>query len=474
MSIDLVKSLEEMKGCWMIGGSAMEKAPAAWRSAAESDSSPDSALIALAGQAMQFALHMAPGGDLKPLPALPRLRFPTPPLQARQQIRVLCRIVKLNESQLQSVIHLLAARGYVVHPADYMPKSFDQLPDAYSPWELWHRSEVIAEAGKHDVITAENWSDWLPAERRAALAQLRRRDPQAARELIAEQTPALPAEERVKIMEMCGIDLVEEDRSLLESFVSDRSTKVKRLVEQYLARIGAVEGDAAEVAEYVEFFSVAKKLLRSGSTIKANPLKTDAQRKRRNELAAKLSLQSFVKGLQLESEIALISGWENVDEAASDELMRMVAATGSPQAVSALASRITSLGGITAEAFRLLFERLSKEGRRELLPRVLANSDPTFAAAIVCSQGLLGEVPFEQLKSLPVLKRLKALAGEEHSNDQASQFMLRQGLFSLGLLADHAAAVELIKLFTDSRLFAADPMLGILKLNACLPPGEPL
>ena len=139
-----------------------------------------------------------------------------------------------------------------------------------------------------------------------------------------------------------------------------------------------------------------------------------------------------------------------------------------------LASRITSLDGISAEAFHQLFERLGEESRRELLPRVLANDDSSFSAAFVCAEGLWGEITLEQLEPSRALKELCKLAGEDHSSRTPRQEMLHRGLFSLGLLADQAAASALLERLTHQNLFASDPMLGLLKLNACLPPGEPL
>lgn len=473
MVSELLKTLEDVKGHWMIGGSALEKVPPSWRAAAEDDPHPDLALLALVGQAMQFALQASPGGDLQSLAPLPRLRLPTPPPQARQQIRHLVQVTKVSESQMAAIIHLLAARGYVTHPLDYMPKRFDQLPDIYAPWAAWQLAgEAHDEAEQFDAINADNWDAWMPAERRVALSHLRRERPEEARQLVAEKAPSLPADERLRIVETLSETLGPEDQSLLEGFASDRSGKVRQLIARLLARIGAVEDEATEVAEYGEFFTAAKKRLRSGYKITPKRLKTKAQRKRRSELAAKLSLRSFVQGLNLASDMELIEGWEHVDDQATDELVRMVAATGSEQAASALASRIASLDGMSAEAFELLLGRLGNQGRRVLLPQVLQNEDASFSSAVVCADGFWGEIPLEQLKPLRALKQLKKLAEEDLSKETVRQEMCRQGLFSLGLLADQAAATEMLALFTNSGLFASDPMLGVLKLNACLPLGE--
>ncbi len=57
MTVDLLKQLDNLKGCWMMGGSALEKSLPSWRQAVQDDAFPDLALVALAGQAMQFALQ---------------------------------------------------------------------------------------------------------------------------------------------------------------------------------------------------------------------------------------------------------------------------------------------------------------------------------------------------------------------------------------------------------------------------------
>lgn len=473
MSSDLLGALEDVKGPWMVGGSALRNAPSSWQSAAENDPQPDLALLAVAGQALQIGLQPVPGGELQGLAPLPRLSSPTPPPQARLQIRRLAQVNKLAEAQVATVIRFLAARGYSVHPIDYMPKRFQQLPDIYAPWASWQSAAgVDDESSDLETITAENWDGWMPAERRMALSQLRREQPEEARQLIAEKAPSLSAEERLRIIQSLGEELGPEDQSLLEGFASDRSGKVRQLVTQFLARMGAVDDDAADIAEYADFFAAAKKRLRGGHKITPNRLKTKAQRTRRGELAAKLSLQSLVKGLKLTSELDLIDGWEHTEDDASDELVRMVAATGSDQATRALASRIASLDGVSVEAFTALLDRLDNDGRRELLPRVLQNEDASFSATVICSQGFWGEMPLGQLTNLRAFKQLRKLVGDHASNDGMRQETCRQGLFSLGLLVDQSAAAELISLFTNAGLFSSDPMLGLLKLNECLPPGE--
>ena len=472
MKTELLDQIEVLKSIWMIGGSALEKSPVGWRECINEDTSPDVALVTIVGQAIPFALQPMPEADLKFVPCLPHLRLPPPPQPARQQICNLVRIAKLDETQWSGVIRLLAARGYTVHPIDYLPKSFSKLPDLYGPWELWLRTDQsTSEMNQSTIIETNDWNHLSPGERRQALSELRKNQPAASRDWILQITPSLPADERLRVLEILKEGLCLEDQDVLESFSNDRSSKVQNFAHKMLARLGVTQDRENEIAEFADFFSVTTKLFSHVPKIAAKPLKNESQIKRRNELSTSLSLHSFARGLSLSSEDELINGWEHVDAHASDILVQMVAATGSENSAALLASRIFSLNGISAEAFQQLFERLGKASRIELLPRVLQSDDASFVAALTCCQEMLGEVPWDMLEGVPALKRLKKLCMESSSMNAVQQSTLRQGLYSIGLVADRDAAGRLLLEFSQEKMATSDPMLGILKLNHSLPPG---
>ncbi|MEM8736031.1 MAG: DUF5691 domain-containing protein, partial [Planctomycetota bacterium] len=422
MPDDLLVTLQELKKRWMIGGAAIEKLPERWSAIAQSDPSPDAALLAVAGQALQFAVQPVPGDALRTLSPLPQLALPVPPTAARQQIRNLTRVVKLPESQMLVVLEWMANRGYVVHPADYMPTHCERLPDVYAPWVAWQRAEEIQESIEWNaIIDANNWDEWMPAGRRGALDKLRRSDPSAARKLLMEKLASLPAEERFRVVESWSELLSSEDQALLEKFAKDRSGKVRQLIQQYFARIGAVEHDADEVSEYADFFHVAKHPLRAGHQISAKRLKTDAQKRRRSELCSKLSLSSMAQGLGMSSEADLVDGWEHVDVEASDSFVHLVAATGSQETSALLAGKISTLDGIGTEAFQELFNRLNSKSRMGLLPQVMAGDESSFVASILCTGGIDARVPFDRIKSLRPFKELKQLAEQDNSDSYVRQ-----------------------------------------------------
>ncbi len=240
METNLLKHLDDLKGIWTMGGAAMEKAPLPWRDAISETDRHDLALLALAGQAISFAIRPIPTKDLTRIPPLPPLTHPTPPEPAREIIQVLQRTVKVTDHQMTNVIKLLAARGYAVNPIDYLPKNYEHLPEFYHPWEAWLNDDQslptkgFSERSSGDAFSqpqdldSDNWDQWLPSERRQAWLDLRRRQPAAARELFAEKRLALTAEERLRFLMLLNDDLSADDQPFLEPMLTDRSSKVKQ------------------------------------------------------------------------------------------------------------------------------------------------------------------------------------------------------------------------------------------------------
>jgi len=96
------------------------------------------------------------------------------------------------------VATLVASRGYVLHPMDWMPSASDQnSPDVYAPWIDWQASVEGLKIAPQEQLTVQNWDDFYPAARRIALGEMRRRDPAAARSLIETKAPGEPAEVRL-------------------------------------------------------------------------------------------------------------------------------------------------------------------------------------------------------------------------------------------------------------------------------------
>src|SRR5881394_2530620 len=261
-------ALANIRNAWMAGRSALEHCPAEWRGAVEGGG--ETALAALAGHAAAVLFRTTPSTPLEPPPLLPALALPVMAERLRPVFRRIL-ATKNGAAPLRQLIDLVTARGYGVHPADWLPSPGDDwVPDVYAPWLDWVRAEskAVAEAGG---LTVENYSRRAWAERRVALARLRQTDPAAALSIIAAKAAAEPAERRLRLVEVLETRLSEVDASFLEGLANDRSERVQATARTFLARLGRISdgGDlAAELAEMVALGKVGLVNRRSRLVIK--------------------------------------------------------------------------------------------------------------------------------------------------------------------------------------------------------------
>ena len=479
MTRDLVAALSQIKGRWMIGGSAIEAAPESWRAAIDGDQAPDAALLALAGQASQIALRPEPGGRLKTLPPLPALALPSLPASVRPTFRRMLATKSIAEDQIPAILHLFAARGYAVHPVDHMPKAFARLPDVYAPWANWTESTPARDG---DVLTEDNWDHWMPAERRIALRKIRSADPAAARALIEARAQDLAAEQRVQVVAILANRLSDADAPYLQSLGSDRSGKVKAVAARLLARLGLTEDAGEDAAELAAFFTVARKgILKRSNAIRSVPMKTNAQRARRQALFMGVGLASFGQALGGFDQVALVEAWDSSE--AEHWFVPMVAETGSDAAVAALLARAKTF---TTRALVPLATRLAGPERRDLLAQIVRTDDIMFDATLAVAglardedqagapdNVIAGALPltlFEQ--STGYVRLIRAVRDQKDDVRHAHMHTVKQGLYTLGLLLDRDGAAMLLQRLGNAGMFAADPALALLTLNAALAPTD--
>ena len=337
---EIEQKLALIKGRWMTGGSATEQVPAAWKQVVGADANPDLAAVALAGQAMQVGFRPTPATALQPKLPLPHLALPSLPDAARPRFRRVLGMHRPGPEQTATLLAFLEARGYAAHPADWMPRGGgDEVRELYAPWLDW-----LAEEGRDkdaEELTADNWEGWPPGQRAAELRAMRRRDPAAARELVAAKAPAEKADQRLKLVEVLTVGLSEADLPFLESLSDDRSAKVKALANSLAARLGEVEDLdelAGELADFLK--SGTAGLLSRKPAVTPKQLKTHAQVTRRQELFGLVSLAGLAQALDM-TEAALVEAWTPKGEPSSTEgFVRMVAETGSDAVQLACAERL--------------------------------------------------------------------------------------------------------------------------------------
>lgn len=328
---------------WTMGSAA---APVAHVWKAEIGEDPIEAelrLLALSGQFLGMAVIAEPPADLRALPDLPTLALPTLPDAARSLAR---RVLAAGDARhKRALAEFVAGRGWTLHPADWMPSASEEdAPDVYAPWRDWIEAATTGSGsrGASEGLTAANWADFWPAARNAALAELRRHDPGAARVLLETRLPGEGADTRLRLLGQLTQGLSEADAPFLETLAAgDRAPKVKALAASLLARLGRGSAVGEEATELAGFFTLGTKgLLRRSRTIAANGLKTHAQRIRRQTLFAGADYTGFAAALGMSGEeLAAIWVWGD-DVQADIELAGMAERSASDAIVADLATAL--------------------------------------------------------------------------------------------------------------------------------------
>jgi hypothetical protein len=449
---------------WTMGSTAASAA-SLWRTELGDDPvEAELRLLALSGQFLGATVTAEPPPSLRVLPDIPALALPTVSDGLRPLVRRILASGKDTASKAE-LIHFLAARGWTTHPADWMPDASDEdAPDIYAAWRDW---AAFAAAGattprqSGDQLTAENWDDFWPAARKAALIGLRRRDPSAARALLEARFGSENAEARLRLLSLLSERLSDDDVTFLESLAAnDRAPKVKALATSMLARLGHGPAAGEDIAELAGFFSVKTKgLLRRSRVIDFATPKTPAQWQRRKALLDDTDLMSFAGALGLTPQ-DLIAAWDwNVDPAADAGLVKLIVETGTDAQL--------------AQAAQLISEHNATGLIMALAPRLAPAERAKFAAAGLRAHGFRFEIAqiiagaaarLDDPLSAPSGAKLLA----EIRRDDAKPSDHPEEFRALGLLASQTAAQQTLQRLTSAGLLQGDPRLDMLRLNAAL------
>jgi hypothetical protein len=466
---ELEASLARVRSAWMAGRSALEHCPAEWRDAIEGQHG-EAALASLTGHATSVLFRCQPGTPLEPRPLLPALASPIMTEGLRPRFR---RILLAKDRPLieRHLIDLIAARGYSVHPADWLPSPHDDwIPDRYAPWLDWVRAETRAK-GEHAGLTVETYEHWSWAERRVALAQLRGTDPAAALFIIAAKALTEPAERRVRLLEILGTRLSEADAGFLESLAKDRSERVQAMARAYLARLGRSNDGADLATELADTVALGKVgLINRRTRLVIKSLNIAAQKARRQQLFTLVGLAALARALGT-SELQLVEAPPDGPADGLDAFLQMTAATGSDAAVRALLNVMLADDSTPVSHLRALAPRLSAAERQALLPQIMARDADGLETTLDIAGRDLGAMPIASLLASPsytALSRLLDALNVEDPHRASKNAALGTALNRIALLLDAAGAADLTARLGIWGLSPADPKLDLLHLNAAL------
>lgn len=466
---ELEASLARVRNAWMAGRSALEHCPAEWRDAVEGQHG-EAALASLTGHATSVLFRYQPSTALEPRPLLPALALPVMAEGLRPRFRRILS-AKSGSPIERPLIDLIAARGYGVHPADWLPAPGDDwVPDIYAPWLDWVRAEVGTK-GAHAGLTVETYERWSWAERRVALAHLRDTDPAAALFIIAAKAPTEPAERRVRLLEILATKLSEADASFLESLAKDRSERVQAMAGAYLARLGRTNGNADLASELAGMMALGKVgLINRRTRLVIKSLNNTVQRARRQELFTLVSSATLARALGT-SELQLVEALPDGAPDGLDAFLRMMAATGSDAAVRALVNGMLADESTPVSYLRALAPRLSAAERKPLLPKIMARDADGLQATLDIAGRDLGAMPIAPLLASSTYTALSQLLDQLNAEDPqrtSRNAALGTVLNRIALLLDAPGAAYLTARLGFRGLSPADPKLDLLHLNAAL------
>lgn len=446
---------------WTVGGPAAGEAPGAWKSVVSFGPDAELRLLALSSQFVGCMAMPVPPSDARRLADLPLLRMPTLPTPLRPLARRCLKAFR-EPGQQRNLAHMVAARGYALHPADWIPsRNEDDLPEVYAPLLDWAAgsSDAYARAASiTDVLTEDNWSDFAPAARLAALASLRRSDPHRARMLLEARFGGESAEVRARLIALLAVGVSDADISFLQTLMNDRAPKVKATALSLLARLGhgySGDEDARELAAFLEVQT--KGILRRSRVISPIALKTPAQRARRDELLGRVDFNALAAALSMDGE-TLAGLWPlGADASLDTRLAAMAARSAGDGVIAALADRLAKAETLEVQPILALRPRFGPDERARFAYRLAATQGGGFRG------GLMIYTPGVGIDGL-----IDTFAGAALMAALAAHTDVTFEIQALGLLASNSAAREAIQRLTSAGLLASDPRLDLLRLNAAL------
>jgi len=464
--------LARLRDGWISGGAVFELAPVEWKdvAAAASPDEQERRLLAIAAQALDVALRPAAPKTLKRRPPLPVLALPMLPERLRPLLRAALKFAA--DARLKTrVAALVASRGFVLHPMDWMPAaSYQESPEVYAPWVDWQAGADGEKQSRREQLTAETWDDFYPAARRTALIDLRRTMPALARTLIETKGASEPAEVRLSLVELMRFGLGADDVPFLKSLSADRSGKVREMAGRLLARLGehgnpADGGSEDPTAELAAFIEEGKSgFIRRRTTYAPTKLKSPAQQARRADLFASCYFGDLASHFG-KTETDFIGAWQfGVDDGADLFLVRMVSVSGSDAAVASLADMLIAAGGTAGRLVLQLMLRLDSGGKRTVIRQILKDAQNLHQLSQV--EG--AEAGWLEWGDLTNGKTLSALRSAVAGDNDVMKRSAEQYLEAIGLLATAPAAARLIDEVVAAGLTPASPSLSLLRLNAAL------
>lgn len=201
---------------------------------------------------------------------MPPLRLPTMPPPARQALQKVIRYEKIQvDRSFTSILRLAEARGFSVHPSDWVPHpdcAPPVYPELYRPWAVWLAEQGYTPYGIAYPVNIDSLEHFKPTARRDAFRSLYQKNRTAAYELLRQMPGAYSAEMRLDMLPEIGggasfSGIYPSDVPIMEYYLNDRSKKIRVFAEQRLKQIGGLETAEANARHIAQHLIVQNEII---------------------------------------------------------------------------------------------------------------------------------------------------------------------------------------------------------------------
>lgn len=462
MTLEEIEHIEKTIGMWVNGGTSLNPQSVPWNHELQGldEKEAQLRLLTLCGQALRVGAIPKQSSHLEIRSELPKLSLNSLAGKQRSIFRKLFWEIKDREKR-SGILFLMQNRGWVSHPLDWLLEGqVGELPEEYQPWVDWEAGNINVNNSSSQSIEENNWEEFYPSEKLRLLTIQRATDPDIFLNLLTKKIGDESAEMRLKLLQLFDKNLNEKDVPFLESLQSDRSGKVKKVVEEMLARLGKKSLTTEDTDELISFFEKKKALISKKTSLKCKSLKNMAQKKRRKELLSKADISTLSYALELEPE-AFISSWEFGEKDEIDlEISDLINRTAPEIILNKWVEHVMRLGNefyniLTIVAPRLNQNQLYKAGEKAL------KLDFSFFETYFWFKKNLGTVSYKSISSSKLYKRLL----KEISSD-SEKHIDSEEIFYLAMIAEKNAVTKILEDLTKHEISKFDIRLHPLEFNS--------
>jgi len=457
---EAITRLEAARRRWLTGGDADVSVGAL--AAGTEGGEGQLRLLAEAAQLRQIALRPVAPTQMTRVAPIPTLDLPLLDQALRPMFRRV--IAASNErAHAQAVIGLMANRGVMAHPFDWVPpKDGAGFPEVYWPLADWVAGQ---EPIVQSALTAASWEDFSPNARRKALVELRSSDPDAARALLETFAATLAAEERLGLVETLLTGLNPADQPYLESLLTDRSGKVKTAARRLLGRLGvlAADDDARELAA---FFETRKALLSRKVSIELRTKLNQVQINRISTLLESVTISQLAHALDTD-EAGLVQQWSMKNDLMAELMLRALIAGASDYALRTYWERFKGEENTGMAMLFLIAPRLSIA---EIQTEALVIIRKGRLDALPLLAGFIGhEIPQALADAILADPRVRDVFKVPDDDTKSHELTLaRDTLRLLGPILRRETAIAVRDRLQGKVFHPADPALDPLHFNIAL------